>query len=176
MPGKITVSFSFKILSIICCLLMLGQNGFSQEEKFKALFIYNFTKYIEWPAINGNDFKITIIGNNKLVNELDNIASKKTVGQSAIKVTTAKSVSEVKNCQILFISNTNIDEMAMVLDNARNQNILLITESPNACSHGAGVNFVINNGNIKFEISKSNIENAGLKVSPSLLKLGTEVN
>jgi YfiR/HmsC-like len=176
MPVKFSASFSLKFFSLIYILLIITENGFGQEEKFKALFIYNFTKYIEWPGISGNDFKITIIGNSKLVNELENIAAKKTVGQSTIKVVSVKSVTEVKNCQVIFISNSYIDALHELVDKAKSNNILLITESPNSCSQGASVNFVVNNGNIKFEISRSNIENAGLKVSASLLKLGIEVN
>ena len=176
MLKKFSLSFSLKLLGIICGLWIIEVNSFSQNEKFKALFIYNFTKYIEWPAINGNDFKITILGNDNLVNELNSIASKKKVGQRSINVIAAKSSSEVTDCQIIFISQNNMAELPILAGKAKNNNILIITEKPNSCVQGASLNFVSKNGNLNFEISKTNIENAGMKVSSSLLGMGIVVN
>jgi hypothetical protein len=176
MLKKLDSLISLKLVGVICFLWIYGENCFSQEEKFKALFIYNFTKYIEWPSISGSDFKITVIGNSNLVNELTNIASKKTVGQNSINVVSAKSSIEVNDCQIIFISRNNMTELPKLIEKAKNKGILIITEAPKSCSQGSGLNFVLNNGNINFEISKANIESSGLKVSPGLLKLGIEVN
>ena len=59
----------------------------AQDEKFKALFMYNFTKYIEWPQTKqSGDFVIGVMGNSAIVSELNAIASKKTVGAQNIKV------------------------------------------------------------------------------------------
>jgi hypothetical protein len=176
MPKKNRSLLSLKLFVIFCGLFIFGRNCFSQEEKFKALFIYNFTKYIEWPANTGNEFNIAVIGNTLLVNELTTIASKKTVGSNSIKVISVKSSAEIKDCQIIFISKNSMDELPKLIEQGKNNGTLIITEVPKSCSQGAGVNFVLNNGSIKFEISRTNIESSKLKVSQGLLKLGIEVN
>ncbi len=176
MSGKFSLPFSLKLLGIIFGLWIIAENSFGQDEKFKALFIYNFTKYIEWPAINGNDFKIAIVGNNNLANELNSIASKMKVGQRSINIISAKFSSEIFDCQIVYISNNNIAELSYLKGKAKSNNYLIITETPNSCLLGSCINFVSRNGSLKYEISKLNIENAGLKVNSSLLVLGIEVN
>jgi hypothetical protein len=176
MLNKGKAGFSLKLFAVIFGLLLITVSIYGQEEKFKALFIYNFTKYIQWPENVEGDFKITIIGNIDLVKELDFIATKKTVGQSAIIVLSAKSAALLKKCQMVFVSRDKIDELPDLIDKAKQFNALIITESPNACSKGSAINFVTSNGSIKFEISKSNIENAGLKISGALLNLGIVLN
>ena len=39
---------------VILGLLALSVTARAQDEKFKALFMYNFTKYIEWPQAKQN--------------------------------------------------------------------------------------------------------------------------
>jgi hypothetical protein len=115
MRRKLRLSLLLKLFGIICGLWIIEENNFGQDEKFKALFIYNFTKYIQWPDNFGSDFTITVIGNSELVNELSFIATKKTVGQNSITVVTAKSASEVKKCQIVFISHGNMNELSKLI-------------------------------------------------------------
>jgi vacuolar-type H+-ATPase subunit F/Vma7 len=176
MLGKLRLSLLLRLLGIICGLWIIEENNFGQDEKFKALFIYNFTKYIQWPDNFGNEFVITVIGNSDMVNELSFIATKKTVGQSSITVVNAKSASEVKKCQIVFISHGNMNELSKLIERSKEYNTLIITESPKSCSQGACINFVSMSGSIKFEISKTNLESSGLKVNATLMNLGIAAN
>jgi len=70
---------------LIFLLLGVAGNVNAQDEKFKAIFIYNFTKYVNWPQIEGS-FIISILGNSAITGEIESIAAKKTVGISAIEI------------------------------------------------------------------------------------------
>ena len=176
MMRKSRYLFLLTLSGIIFGLWLTEGNTFSQEEKFKALFIYNFTKYIEWPAVSGDNFKVAVIGNNDLVNELNNISTKKKIGQLNMSIIKAKSTSEVSKCQVIFVADNSYSELPELIDKAKKDNTLIITETPNACTHGACINFVSKNGSIKYEISKPNIVSYGLKVNAELLTLGIAVN
>jgi hypothetical protein len=147
----------------------------AQDERFKAIFIYNFTKYINWPVSQGN-FVINVLGNDAIISEIGEIATKKTVGNSKIDIIKVLSVSEIKKCQILFVSSSKMDLLSQVIQLARGKNILVITEKPNACKDGSCINFLSRDGKLTFEISKSNIESCGLQVSTDLLKMGTSTD
>ncbi len=175
MSGKLKSIFNLKLLLITCLMWTFIGKCFSQDEKFKALFIYNFTKYIEWPSIPSNDFKIAVLGNTTLLKELEGVALKMKVGQHPIVVTSANTSADINDCQIVFISQNKIAQLTNTVTLAKIKNILVITDSPNSSEHGSAINFVSKNGSLKFEISKSNIESEGLKVNSSLLLLGIEV-
>jgi hypothetical protein len=161
-------------LLVSVCLSGAPASLKAQDERFKAIFIYNFTKYINWPGSH-SEFVITVLGNDGVTNEIGEIATKKTVGNAKIDIIKILSPSEIKNCQILFISSSKMDLLSEVIQIAKKNNILVITEKANACKGGSGINFLSRDGKLTFEISKSNIETCGLQVSDDLLKLGISV-
>jgi hypothetical protein len=160
---------------LIILLILVGSALKAQDEKFKAIFIYNFTRYIDWPAKPGN-FVIIILGNDPITAEIQNIAAKKTVGVSKIEVKNARTPAELSNCHILYIPESKTESLAPFVAKAKELNILMVTENKDACQKGSCINFIENSGKITFEISKNNIENNGLKVNGELLQLGVAVN
>jgi hypothetical protein len=158
-------------LSLFICIYAVK----GQDEKFKAIFVYNFTKYINWPAKPGN-FVITVYGNDPITAEIQGIASKKSVGTTSIDVKNIRSVGELTSCHILYIPESKPEALAQVLIKAKELNILVITENKDACKKGSCINFVNSGGKISYEISESNIKSNGLQVSGDLLQLGIKVN
>jgi hypothetical protein len=147
----------------------------AQDEKLKAIFIYNFTRYVDWPDKPGN-FIITIIGNDPITAEIQSIAAKKTVGASKIEVKNARTPADLTTCHILYIPESKPEILASFLVKAKDLNILIVSENKDACLKGSCINFIDNSGKINFEISKANIENNGLKVSGELMQLGIAIN
>jgi hypothetical protein len=166
--------FLFSLLVSIC-LFGSPPSLKAQDERFKAIFIYNFTKYINWPVTQG-DFIINVLGNDGIIKEIGAIAAKKTVGSSKIDIVQVLSPAEINNCQILFITSSKMDLLSEVIPIAKRNNILVVTEKTNACKGGSCINFLSRDGKLTFEISKINIETCGLQVSVDLLKLGILVD
>jgi hypothetical protein len=156
---------------LIVCLLLPALHASAQDEKFKAIFIYNFTKYVNWPVSEGN-FVINVLGNNSIIGEIQGIATKKLVGSSKIEIKKIVTIAEIGKCHILFISAGKNDLLAEAFQIAKKNNILVITENPNSCKNGSCINFLNKEGRLTFEISKANIEACGLEVSSDLMKLG----
>lgn len=149
----------------------------AQNEKFKALFLYNFTKYIDWPAsYKQGDFVIGVLGNSPIVNELKIVSSKKQVGGQSIVVKKFANPAQIDKCHVLFIPSYKSGSLRAVLANLKEKNTLVVTDGNNLVQQGAGINFIETSGKQGFEIKKHNIESKGLKVSGSLLSLGTVVN
>jgi hypothetical protein len=164
------IKWGHLIALLVFCMGTIHETR-AQDEKFKAIFVYNYTKYIKWPTI-GNEFVIQVLGSGAIANEIEQISMKKTVGNAAIKTVRVGSVSEITTCQILFIAAGKTSMLPEIAELAKRMHILIITEKPNACQNGSGINFVTQNGKLGFEISKANIESCGLIVSSELLKMG----
>jgi hypothetical protein len=162
-------------LLVSLCLFGTTVSSMAQDEKFKAIFIYNFTKYINWPAGAG-DFVINVLGDDAIVREMSEIATKKTVGNSKINIIKINSLSEIRNCQIIFIASSKTDLLAELNQVAKKNNILVITEKANSCKAGSCINFISRDGKLTFEISRVNIDACGLQVSTDLIKLGILVD
>lgn len=144
----------------------------AQQEKFKAVLIFNFTKYIEWsPEEKQGNFIIAVVGSQEMVKHLEIIASKMKVGNQPIEVKYYNSFAEIGKCHLVYISPYKSNEVNSQL-NKNSKSLLIVTDKNGMIQQGSGINFFSKNGEVKFEISKNNIEKNGLKINPALLLLG----
>jgi hypothetical protein len=158
--------------------LLLIMNAFSleaQDEKMKAIFVYNFTRYIGWPETQ-DKFVIYILGKSAISAELQEIATKKKVGSTTIEVKSINSPEEIIGGQMVYVTATKMVFLPSFLAKSQSEHLLIITEKAGACKSGGGINFVNKDGKLTFEISRNNLAKSGLTVSSTLYTLGTEVN
>jgi hypothetical protein len=166
----------FSILLIAGLFITIIENK-AQDEKFKSIFIYNFTKLIEWPADKQySEFIITIYGNNPgIMTELQSLATKMKVANKQIVIKQAIVLSQVTNSNILFICKEKTADLPGYLDDLEKNHILVISDKPYACDLGSCINFINKSGSLAFEICPQNLEKSGLIYSNQLLSLGTVV-
>ena len=144
----------------------------SQSYKMHTVFIFSFTRYIQWPdAYNAGDFEIMVLGDSPIVDELKSMSQVKKVGDRAIKVTKINDVSEIRKCNILFIPTAKSPQIAEVLAKIATQSILVITEEQGLGAKGSNVNFVTKDGKLAFELNQGATTKQGLKVSNELSRL-----
>lgn len=148
----------------------------AQDEKFKALFIYNFTKYIEWPqSKQAGNFVIGIYGDNPIQKELSVIAQKKRVGNQQIAVKKITSVADAKSCNMVFVPQNKSGDAKQIAASIKSSGVILITDKDGYAKDISGINFVKVNGRQQFEVNKATIEAQGAKVNSGLLTLGIAV-
>lgn len=160
----------------LTALLLLSGSTYSQQSKFKAIIVYNFTKYIEWPNITNNEFVISVLDNKELSSELKTIAEKKKIGVNKLIIKDITQIEEIGNCQIVYIPSRRLNDLPKCLTKSQNQNVLIITEIDNGCQKGAGINILSDGGKLNFEIKKNNITSKGLTLSSYLVEMGKEIN
>ena len=147
-------------------------NGMAQSYKMHTVFIFSFTRYIQWPdAYNGGEFEILVLGDSPIVDELKSMAQVKKVGDRAIKVTKINNVSEIRKCNILFIPTAKSPQIVEVLAKIATQSILVVTEDQGLGAKGSNVNFVTKDGKLAFELNQGATTKQGLKVSNELSRL-----
>lgn len=144
---------------------------FAQVSSYKAysLFVYNFTKYVQWPdgAIK-NEFIIGVFGKSPVQDELKKIAAEKKAGDKTfriIEITADKLSGEV---HILFIPNEMTSQISKILAALKGRPVLLVAEREGAVQKGACISFIADHDNLKFELNSSSIAAQNLKVSKTL--------
>lgn len=145
--------------------------------KIKAVYLYNFSKYIEWPEDykNGN-FIVTVIGtNSSLLSELDKMSQKK-VGAQSIVIKNISSPSSIQKPNIVFVPYESSGMINDVIDKLKGKSTLLVTEKPGLTKQGSAINFVVKDSKQLFELSKINAEKSKLKVSSNLSALAILVD
>jgi hypothetical protein len=144
----------------------------AQVHKLYPVFIYSFTRYIQWPdQYNTGDFEIIVIGDTPALTELDAMASTKKVGDRKIKITRIKSITEIRKCNILFIPTSHSKFLKEILQKIQSQSILVITEEPGLASQGSCINFIVKDDKLAFELNQAAMTRFKLKVSNELTRI-----
>ncbi|MDQ3536542.1 MAG: YfiR family protein [Bacteroidota bacterium] len=142
----------------------------AQEYKYHPSFIYNFTKYIEWPAsYQSGDFVIAVLGDSPIIQELEKMAENKSVGSQKFVIKKLKSASDIEKCHMLFIPVSKSKDLTQALEKLEGKPTLVVTEKP-GMAKGSGINFIMLEGKWKFELNKAATEKSNLKVSGDLAK------
>ncbi len=151
-----------------------------REYALKAAYIYNFTKFIEWPRSNEpvrSTFSIGILGDDPFGPSIDATVAGKTVEGRRIIIERFPDIDAMRRSaralDIIFIGVLSPDSLAAALEYTRNLPILTIGESSGFCEKGGVINFVIRKNHIRLEINRAAAELAELKISSKLMQLAS---
>lgn len=155
--------------------LLLGTLSINaQTEKYYAAFIYQFINYIEWP--NKSDvFIIGTIGNSPVNPYLVQFSKEKKAGSSEIVVKEWNTIESIGQCNILFVPESEKNNLSVIAKKVENKAVLIVSESPNTIKSGANISFVKVEGKIKFDLNKTSITKMGLNVLSALEKFAMNV-
>lgn len=172
-----TLLIAFFCFSADYVSMPVFQEPNNSNAKIKATFIYNFTKYIDWPAkYKEGNFVIGVLGSTSFYNDLTAFLSTKTVGRQKFEIKSYATIETTYSiCHILFVPTENSYMLPEVLKKMKGKSTLIITEKPGMARQGAGINFTVENNKQRFELNKSNIEKYSLKVSTTLAALAIRI-
>ncbi len=170
MRKLICIFFISLIASAFQPVYVLQSGEPNTQNKIKSVFIYNFTKYIDWPkSYKEGNFIVGILGTTPFYKDLTDFLGKKTVGGTQpFQIKNFASVASIENCHILYIPANFTGNLSDVLGQTKGRNMLVVTEKAGMLKQGSAINFVVVDSKIKFELSTSNAEKRGLKVSSEL--------
>jgi hypothetical protein len=155
-----------------------GDGSESSEYLIKAGFIYNFAKFVEWPA---NAFAqadspivIGVLGTDPFGNTLDRIVEDKKVGTRGFVVRRYKwnkDLKELKECKILFVSVSERAHIDEIVDGVKGLPILTVGETPGFAERGGVIRFTLEDNRVRFEVNVEAAHQADLNISSRLLTL-----
>jgi hypothetical protein len=150
------------------------------EYDIKAAYIYNFTKFVEWPEAKEpaqSTFRIGILGDDPFGPALDIAVIDKTAGGRRIIIERFPGVAAMRRSahpiDIVFFGALPADSLEAALKHAGNLPILTIGETPGFCERGGIINLVIRKNRVRLEINRAAAEHAKLRISSKLLQLAS---
>lgn len=175
---KILFKYSLLFVLAFSSLSFQQQSNFDPNAKVKAVFIYNFTRYFEWPEkMKSGNFIIQIIGsNNNLNTELNKMASTKQVGNQKLEIKNSNSLDLSLKPHIIFLLSEASDLLKEASSKYKGKGALIVTEKTGLAKAGSAINFVVADNKQRFEYSKNNAVKAGLKTSDELKNLAIAVD
>jgi len=150
----------------------------SLENDIKAAFLYNFTKFVEWPAA-ARDFKepfrLCVLADPAFTQAIDRIIEGESVGARKLVRVEPQSVEQARTCDMLYVGKAETDRGSRLVTAVRQLPILTVGESSRFVDQGGAIGFVTENNRVRFDVSQRAAERSGLKVSSKLLRVARHV-
>ena len=184
--SKRRLAASFKAACTLLLLLIVSSFAMaaerlpsSQEYPIKAAFLYNFTKYVEWPSTAHTNAQspivITVLGKNPFGSALEAIVEGRSVNGRRVVVRYATDIESIKPSHILFIPKSENSVTGNVIESLKGQPILIVGESDEFKKARGMVNLSVESSQVRFEINIAAAEAVHLKISSQLQKLAKEI-
>jgi hypothetical protein len=155
-------------------LISASPPALAQEYEIKAVFLYNFAQFVEWPPDAFPDksapLVIGILGTDPFGAYMDDVVRGETVNGRPFVIRRFARADEVDGCHILFISSSESGHLDEILDSLKGKSVLTVGEMDGFSQFGGIIRFVTENNKVRLRINVTAAKLAGLKISSKLLR------
>jgi len=147
------------------------------EYEVKAAFLFNFGKFVRWPADAARDstFNICVLGRDPFGRKLDALTQGERVDGKSLTVSRIASPTEASACRIVFISSSEERHLASIIQALSKRPILTVSDINGFASHGGMIEFIVDGDRVRFDVNLSASQSADLKLSSELLRVAARV-
>jgi len=151
-----------------------AQEGLS-EYQVKAAYLFNFLKFVEYPSESFADplapMVIGVVGDDPFGNALPQIVIGKSVQGRDLVIRVYRTGEDLRGAHILFISTSEKKRLPMILSSLRGSSVLTVSDAAGFLEAGGMIQFLNENGRVRFAINVEATNRAKLKMSSKLLSL-----
>ncbi|MGL1956471.1 MAG: YfiR family protein [Colwellia sp.] len=166
--------FQFKYLLLFTAFILATSISYEaiasdREYTLKAGFMYNFARYSvgDWFNLDENESYNICSTDEDFVRVAKQTLSKQYIKEHPVKISYINTPEN--GCHTLFI--TDIIYHPLINHNAFSKT-MLVGQTPGVIDFGGHINFFIAGGKVRFEVSPSNLQKAGIKLSSKVLRMG----
>jgi uncharacterized protein DUF4154 len=173
--------FLFALVAVaLFCAIAAAQSDQPGEYEVKAAFLFNFTKFVEWPENAFVDphapIVIGVIGDDPFGESLVRIvAGQKAQGRS-IEVVKYRYGDNLRRCHVLFISASERQHRAPLLASLQEASVLTVSDIDGFAEAGGAIQFVMQENRVRFVVNLEVATQGKLRVSAKLLALARVIN
>ncbi len=166
-------------------LLVQGQSPRTSEYQLKAVFLFNFAQFVDWPPSAAQDSQppqppqppllIGILGDDPFGSFLDETVRGERVGARPIQVRRYRRIADIEECNILFISRSENERVPDILSVFKNRAVLTVSDADDFASQGGIIEFFTDKSRIRLRINLDAADAAKLTISSKLLRVAEVV-
>ena len=144
------------------------------EYQIKAVFLFNFAQFVEWPASAFADehapLVIGVLGEDPFGDQLDAAVRGERIGARPLVVRRYRHVEDIADCHILFLSSSESDQFDKILAHLKGRPLLTVGDTDNFNRQGGMVRYVTENNKIRLRINVEAAKAGDLVISSKLLR------
>jgi len=174
---------ALRFIGLICvCTSLLmyskhlpAQAPASREYQLKAIFLYNFSQFVTWPAASFSSedepMVIGIVGTYPFGSYLEEAIAGEKMNGHPLTIQRYASTEEIGVCQMLFINLADPIKREQAIAAVAGKSILTVSDAPGFLQQGGMIRFFTRQGKLKLEVNLETTKAANLEISSKLLRL-----
>lgn len=164
----------FIVVSFVIPISLFSQQF--TEYELKAAYLFNFGKFVQWPAESfkkpSDPFIIGIYGTNPFGEILQQTIQNKTLQNRPVILVSINNIEDAATCHILFICKTDKLQLKQLLAELHTKPVLTVGDNiEDFCQTGGIINFTSQYSQKRFEINNKASARALLNINSKLLTL-----
>ena len=171
--------------AVVAAVVCLGGTGVRAqtgaapiEANVKAVFLFNFAKYVTWPPVNLGErspaeVRVCVTANNSFFTLLRAAVQGEDIDGKPLQPVALEGLDDAKTCQILYFGDAESADGKAWLNAVRGFQVLTVADG--ALTNDTVIAFVRENNRIRFDINRAAASRRGLNVSSKLLRLARHV-
>ena len=169
----------FALLLLLVSPVVTANAADDKESLVKAAFIYNFVKFVEWPAakkISGlSQIDICAVGDSG-INKAGKVFQAASTDKLKLNLVSEKDwKTAADHCHIVFISENESAQIPQIISALKSSPVLTVSDSDDFAEHGGMIGFVVSDNKIRIAVNTKAITSAGLRVDAQLLEIALKV-
>ena len=167
------------LLLAFCATALPGQ-VVSRESQLKAVYIYHFTEFVDWPKTAfptpASPILIGVLGPDPFGGYLEQAIRDERVHDRRLIIQRYQRVQEVENCHLLFISASENARLEGILAELKGRSILTVGETEDFALRGGMIQFINVQNHIRFRINLGAARAAKIQISSKMLRSAEVLN
>jgi hypothetical protein len=176
----VCIALAAVLLAALVVTAALGQPGPAPAEyDVKAAYLFNFGKFLrlEGDATppRRSTFDICILGHDPIGHVLDDIVANQSIDGRPVRVVRVGDANLTRGCDILFVSPDEGDGIPLDLDAIAKADVLTVSDAPDFLQYGGMIQFVMEDGRVRFAVNLDAVCRTHLVLSSELLRVASSV-
>jgi hypothetical protein len=171
------------IVLMLASLFLTGTlNAQMDEYSIKAAYLYNFSKYVEWPGVTGEEahtsFVICIVGEDPFGDILNQAVSGKTSGDGRVlEVRRLKAIDppSLRKCEMVFISVSEKSHAMAIREALKASPVFTVADFSPFAENGGIANLRIDGNKVRVDLNINAANQVNLKISGKLQQVANLV-
>jgi hypothetical protein len=148
------------------------------EANVKAVFLYNFAKYVSWPAPtiaerSPQEVRICVTADDAFFSLLKAAVRGEDIDGKPLVPVALEGLDDARTCQILYVGDARTPDARAWLGAVRNSQVLTVADG--AVADAPVIAFVRDQNRIRFDVNRVAAGRHGLHISSKLLRLARQV-
>ena len=164
-------------IALLVCPAVAAQEPL--EIDVKATFIYNFTKFIDWPVgtpAGDEPFRLCVVSDDELQRSVEKTIAGETINGRPFEIFSPRTPDEARKCQVLFVGRHEDERALRMLSAVKDLPVLTVSDRDQFARRGGGIELVRDDNRIRFDVNLPGAERGGIKLSSRLLRVARHVH